>query len=198
VSVEGTGEGGVRPGIRSGLTGRSAGETWRTARQVLNAKWQLRRCSKVGRLARVRGHLAVYNDHGEIVLGERVRIYSTHARTVLAVFPGGRIEVGDGTFLNYGVDIAATRLVRIGADCLLGAHVGILDNDFHDLAERWRQPQPKPVVIGDRVWLGNRVMVLPGVTIGDDAVVGAASVVVNSIPPRSLAVGNPARVIRTL
>jgi maltose O-acetyltransferase len=89
-------------------------------------------------------------------------------------------------------------LVKIGSDCLLGAHVGILDNDFHDINERSKMPAPRPVVIGDRVWLGNRVMVLPGVTIGADAVVGAASVVVNDIPARSVAVGNPARVIKTL
>lgn len=140
----------------------------------------------------------VYNDHGEIVIGERIRIHSSFARTVLAVFRGGRIEIGDRTFLNYGVDIAATRLVKIGSDCLLGAHVGILDNDFHDTQDREKMPAPRAVVIGDRVWLGNRVMVLPGVTIGDGTIVGAGSVVVSDIPARCVAVGNPARVIKTL
>jgi maltose O-acetyltransferase len=142
--------------------------------------------------------MRIYKVQGEIVLGSAVRIASNNARTVLAVFPGGRIEIGDRTFLNYGTDISATKLVKIGSDCLLGAHVGILDNDFHDIQERSRMPAARPVVIGNRVWLGNRVMVLPGVTIGDDAVIGAASVVVGDIPPRALAVGNPARVIRTL
>jgi acetyltransferase-like isoleucine patch superfamily enzyme len=180
------------------LRGRPPRETWRTLRQLLNARWQLRRCTSVGSLTRVNGRLHVYNGGGEIVIGERVRIHSMFARTVLAVFPGGRLEVGERTFLNYGVDIAATRLVRIGAECLVGAHVGILDNDFHDLQERARVPEARPVVIGDRVWLGNRVMVLPGVTIGDGAVVGAGSVVTADIPPNAVAVGNPARVIKTL
>ena len=170
----------------------------RDAWRVANGMWQLRRCTNVGALPRVSGRLRVYVDGGDIVLGDRVRIHSTPARTVLAVFPGGRIEIGDRTFLNYGVDIASTTLVRIGSDCLLGAHVGILDNDFHDLRERWKVPAARPVRIGDRVWLGNRVIVLPGVTIGDDAVVGAGSVVVDDVPARGLAVGNPARVIRTL
>jgi maltose O-acetyltransferase len=173
-------------------------EVLRDVRWVVNGWWQLRGCTSVGRLPRVAGRLRIHNYQGEIVVGSAVRIASHNARTVLAVFPGGRIEIGDRTFLNYGVDISATRLVKIGADCLLGAHVGILDNDFHDINERSRMPPPRPVVIGDRVWLGNRVMVLPGVTIGADAVVGAASVVVSDIPARSVAVGNPARVIKTL
>lgn len=179
------------------LARRSTREVLRDVRQVVNGWWQLRDCTTVGPWARVAGGMRVYKDRGEIVLGAALRIASTNARTVLAVFPGGRIEIGDRTFLNYGVDISATLLVKIGSDCLLGAHVGILDNDFHDINERSRMPSPRPVVIGDRVWLGNRAMVLPGVTIGADAVVGAASVVVTDIPPRSVAVGNPARVIKT-
>jgi len=179
------------------LARRSARQVLRDARKVVNGWWQLRSCTAVGPWARVEGRMRIYNQ-GEIVLGEALRINSHNACTVLAAFPGGRIDIGDRTFLNYGVDISATRLVKIGADCLLGAHVGILDNDFHDINERSTMPSPRPVVIGDRVWLGNRVMVLPGVTIGPDSVVGAASVVVNDIPARSVAVGNPARVVKTL
>ncbi len=176
----------------------SARDVLRDIQWVINGWWQLRSCTTVGPWARVAGRMRIYKVQGEIVLGAAVRIASNNARTVLAVFPGGRIEIGDRTFLNYGTDISATKLVKIGSDCLLGAHVGILDNDFHDIQERSRMPAARPVVIGNRVWLGNRVMVLPGVTIGDDAVIGAASVVVGDIPPRALAVGNPARVIRTL
>jgi acetyltransferase-like isoleucine patch superfamily enzyme len=188
----------IAPTLRRALARRSPRAALRDIRQVVNGWWQLRKCSSVGAWARVAGAMRVYNNHGEIVLGTAVRISSTNARTVLAAFPNGRIEIGDRTFLNYGVDISATKLVKIGSDCLLGAHVGILDNDFHDLSERSQMPPARPVVIGDRVWLGNRVMVLPGVTIGADAVVGAASVVVSDIPPRCVAVGNPARVIKTL
>lgn len=180
------------------LARRSPRQVLRDVRKVVNGWWQLRNCTSVGPWPRVEGRMRVYRNDGEIVLGAAVRIASNNARTVLAVFPGGRIEIGDRTFLNYGVDISATRLVKIGSECLLGAHVGILDNDFHDLNERSTMPSPRPVVIGDRVWLGNRVMVLPGVTIGSDAVVGAASVVVSDLPARSVAVGNPARVIKML
>ena len=79
-------------------------------------------------------------------------------------------------------------------------NVMIIDNDFHSLSPEQRdiQPPSKPITIGDNVWLGGHVIVLPGVTIGDGSVIGAGSVVTGDIPPRSLAVGTPAKVIRTL
>jgi maltose O-acetyltransferase len=116
---------------------------------------------------------------------------------VLATFPGGVLEVGDRTFINYGVDIAATKLVHIGSDCLIGTHVIILDNDFHGITDRERVPEARPVIIANNVWIGNRATILPGVTIGEGSVVGAGSVVTGDIPARSVAVGNPARVIKT-
>jgi len=110
---------------------------------------------------------------------------------------GGRIEIGDRTFLNYGVSISAFQSVRIGARCLLGTYVNIMDNNWHDVLDRSRVPPSRPVVLEDNVWLGNRVIVLPGVTVGHDSVVGAGAVVTRDVPPRSVAVGNPARVVRT-
>ncbi len=74
----------------------------------------------------------------------------------------------------------------------------ILDSDFHDVRDHTRTPRSRPVIIGDRVWLGNRVTILPGVSIGDDSVIGAGTVVVKSVPSRSVAVGNPARVVKAL
>jgi maltose O-acetyltransferase len=84
---------------------------------------------------------------------------------------------------------------------LIGDQVTILDCDFHEISPitRMNGVGPiEPVVIGDNVWLGSRVMVLKGVTIGENSVVAAMSVVTKSIPPNSIAVGNPARVIRSI
>jgi acetyltransferase-like isoleucine patch superfamily enzyme len=174
---------------------RSPKATLRSLLRAFNARWQLRSCNRLGAWIRLSGRIHVSNQ-GQIQLGERVILYSRPVRIVLATLPGGRLEIGDRTFLNYGVDIGAVQLVRIGSDCLIGAHVSILDNDFHELTARDRRPASRPVLIGDGVWLGNRAMVLPGVTIGAGAAVGAGSVVVTDIPERCLAVGNPARVIR--
>lgn len=174
---------------------RAPGLTWEKGKSWLNARWQLRACTRVGRWPRVRGRIYLRNL-GEIVLGDRVHLLSHYARSVFTAFPGGRLEVGDRTIINYGADIAATKLVQIGADCLIGTHVIILDNDFHELEDRDRIPEARPVMIGDRAWIGNRAIILPGVTIGEDAAVGAGSVVMTDIPPRTLAMGNPARVIK--
>jgi acetyltransferase-like isoleucine patch superfamily enzyme len=168
----------------------------RLAGQVLRARFYLRRCTRVGGLTRLDGRPRILNG-GTIVIGERVRIHSTTVPVELAAVNGGCIEIGDQSFLNYGVSISAFELVRIGRRCLLGTYVNILDNDWHDVVDRSRTPPSQPVILEDNVWLGNRVIVLPGVTIGHDAVVGAGSVVVKDVPPRSVAVGNPARVIRT-
>jgi maltose O-acetyltransferase len=75
-----------------------------------------------------------------------------------------------------------------------------MDNDFHRMEpeRRLERPESRPIAIEDNVWLGARVTVLGGVTIGEGSCVAAGSVVIDDVPPRSLAAGVPARVIRTL
>jgi maltose O-acetyltransferase len=133
-----------------------------------------------------------------MIVGSRVRIYAQHARSIFTTFAGGSLTIGDGTVINYGVDIAATGLISIGANCMIGTHVSILDNDFHELTNRDSMPQPRPVVVKDGAWIGNRAIIMPGVTIGEGAAVGAGSVVITDVPPHTLAVGNPARIVREL
>ena len=150
----------------------------------------------MGERVRVVGRPRVTN-RGRIAIGNRVALRSTVIPIQLEALSGGSIEIGDRTFINYGVSIAAHEAIRIGKDCLLGAQVMILDNNQHDLTMRRKLPPSQPVTLGDNVWLGHRVIVLPGVTIGHDAVVGAGAVVTKDIPPRSIAVGNPARVVKS-
>jgi acetyltransferase-like isoleucine patch superfamily enzyme len=86
--------------------------------------------------------------------------------------------------------------VYIGADCKIGRDVIIMDTDQHSVDGD--NMQVKPVCIEDRVWLGSRAMVLKGVSIGHDSVIGAGAIVTKSVPPFSVVVGPAARVIRTL
>ena len=73
-----------------------------------------------------------------------------------------------------------------------------MDSTFHNLGDRGWALDPQPVTIGDRVWLGNRCMVMKGVTIGDGAVVAGCSLVTRDVPPNTMVVGVPARVVKQL
>ncbi|RMI33747.1 sugar O-acetyltransferase [Streptomyces triticirhizae] len=123
-----------------------------------------------------------------------------HIRPPLFVDYGSYLSVGDRTFINYNLTALDVAPITIGADCQLGPNVQLL-TPIHPL-----EPQPrrdkleaaKPITIGDNVWLGGGAIVLPGVTIGDNSVIGAGAVVTRDIPANVLALGSPARVIRSL
>lgn len=112
---------------------------------------------------------------------------------------GSHIIIGDRFFSNFNLTILDEAWVRIGDDVFIGPNVGIytpchpIDAKERNKGTEWA----KPVNIGNSVWIGGGVTICPGVTIGDDCVIGAGSVVVHDIPPHSVAVGNPARVIKS-
>lgn len=112
-----------------------------------------------------------------------------------------KLVIGNRNVFNNNVNIIALQSITIGNDCLIGDQVTIYDSDFHETNPDLRKsntPPSKPVKIGNNVWLGSRAMVLKGVSIGDNSVVGAMSLVNKSIPPNSLAVDAPIKVIRDI
>jgi acetyltransferase-like isoleucine patch superfamily enzyme len=121
-----------------------------------------------------------------------------------AFFPGVRLEcwrgatlrIGNGTYLNRNTEVVAAGSVTIGRDCMIARDVLIMDTDQHALPGR--ELVVRPVVIEDRVWIGSRAIILKGVTIGHDSVIGAGAIVTRSVPPASVVAGPAARVIRTL
>jgi acetyltransferase-like isoleucine patch superfamily enzyme len=132
-----------------------------------------------------------------MTLGDRVRLVSTVARLELVSLSAGYLEIGDNVFINYGSSLVAANHVKIGNDCLIGTHVTIMDCDFHRVEDKSWDTEGHPITIQDRAWLGNRSIVLKGVTVGHDSVVAAGSVVTRDVPPRTVVAGNPARVVRT-
>jgi acetyltransferase-like isoleucine patch superfamily enzyme len=175
---------------------------WSRARAILgligpavNARLQLRGSRFSGRRVTLHGRAHIVNE-GQMSWGNRIRLVSTVAKLELVTLPGGHLEVGDNVFINYGTSIVAASRVRIGNDCLIGTHVMIMDCDFHTVEDKSWDTTGRPVVIHDRVWLGNRSIILKGVTIGVDAVVAAGAVVTRDVPPRTIVAGNPARVVR--
>jgi maltose O-acetyltransferase len=113
---------------------------------------------------------------------------------------GYQIHIGARTFVNFGLVALDVASIRIGDDVQLGPGVQLL-TPTHPLEPESRRAKWEaagPIAIGDNVWLGGGVVVCPGVTIGADTVVGAGSVVLEDIPAGVLAVGVPARVVRSL
>ena len=111
------------------------------------------------------------------------------------------IKIGNNTRI-HGSCIHAYELIEIGNNCLIAANCQIFDGNGHDLSfdnleNRIKtKGSSKPIHIGDNVWLGTGVIILPGVTIGNGSVVAAGSVVRNNIPAMVVAAGNPAVIIR--
>ena len=109
----------------------------------------------------------------------------------------GSLVLGERVFINTGATVVATHSITLGDDCRLGDLVAIFDSDHHPL-EPSRPTRIAPVRLGVNVWVGRSATILPGVTIGDHAVVAAGSVVTDDVPARTVVAGVPARPVRTL
>ncbi len=110
----------------------------------------------------------------------------------------GRITIGDYVLLSPGIQILSAASITLGNNCMLAAHVYMTDSDWHGLYDRTRAPEPAAILLEDNVWVGYGAMILKGVEIGANSVIGAGSVVTESLPANVIAAGNPARVIRKL
>jgi acetyltransferase-like isoleucine patch superfamily enzyme len=111
----------------------------------------------------------------------------------LEVGNNAEITIGNGTYINRNSLIVSERRVTIGKDCRLSWDVVIMDTDQHPLNSK--KVERKPVLIGDKSWIGCRSIILKGVTIGEGAVIAAGSTVTKDVPPYTVYGGSPARYI---
>ena len=169
----------------------------RLAAALINAQVHLRGKAKVPLSVRLKGRIILRGD-GQVEFGNGVSLVGNVVPIEIVCHKGARVSIGDHTFVNYGSSISAHQNIEIGHHCLLGHYTTLLDSSEHSVEQRDVPTPSAPIMIGDHVWIGSCVIILPGVSIGHRAAVGAGSVVTKSIPPNCLAVGNPARVLREL
>jgi acetyltransferase-like isoleucine patch superfamily enzyme len=162
------------------------------------------RCEHVGKRLRLE-RLPYITGHARIRIGDEVYISG-----LLTIGSGRTVDcpelvIGNKVFIGHGTTIKPNRSIVIEDGVLIAQGCFIADSDEHpiDLKSRWEgAPAPaariQPIHIGRGAWLGRDCYVLKGVSIGEGAVIGAASVVTSDVPAFSVAVGNPARVIRHL
>ena len=155
---------------------------------------------------RLRGNRPFIKNTGRIKLGNNVSLNSypggeMHTTGLQTHLREASIEVGDNCHLN-GAMIHCRTSVKIGAYCLFGPGTKIVDNNSHRVAidplERRKSPQSEPINIESNVWVGMDSLILKGVTIGENSIVAAHSVVTKTVPKNVIVAGNPAKVIRSL
>jgi acetyltransferase-like isoleucine patch superfamily enzyme len=182
--------------------------TWANEHQSVRGVWrlrqwiirqQLRTVQQVGRGVEVFGPIRLQNL-GQIEIGQYVELRSSWHRpiSITVLRPGARLLIGEHAFINWGVNIGVVEEVSVGAHSLIADDCIIYDTDWHSSDGSRSEISGMPTRIGRGVWLGARVIVLKGVTIGDNTVVAANSTVTQDLPSNVLAAGSPARVIKDI
>lgn len=152
--------------------------------------------------------LVVYNPRHIEVSGARVRIgrnahiLATRDRPIrFTVYPGmaGCIEIGDYPIILAGARFDSASGIFAGKNCMFATNSHLSDADWHDQYDRTSAPgKTAPIRLGQNVWIGDSAIVCKGVNIGDNSIIGTGAVVTHDVPANSVAVGNPARVVREL
>jgi acetyltransferase-like isoleucine patch superfamily enzyme len=166
-------------------------------------RWRINRhMARAGAFIRypVEGEVLEALDEGRLRIGAGTLL---EPGCWLTLSPEARIEIGEGCFLNRNTMLAALNRIEIGDHVMFanGCFVGDADHRFDDpdTPVPWQGFTSKgPVGIGDNVWFGVNCVVTSGVTIGERCVIGANSVVTEDLPPRVIAAGSPAKVIKAV
>lgn len=169
----------------------------RQAYLIAKGNWVFRGCVRPFSKTAVDGKVIVRN-RSRITIGDKFRVLAAHVPVELGAGECGRITIGDNTFINSGTSIGSLSSVSIGNNVAIGNYVLIMDADFHNPLDHTLPGAKAPIVIEDDVWIGARVTILKGVTIGKHAVVAAGAVVTKDVPAGALVGGVPAKLIRFL
>lgn len=180
--------------------------------EIINLIFNFENLSKLSNKVKIFGFPIIsIAKNSEIKVGKNLVLIShsyfsepgvNHPVILRTLKPSAKIFIGDNVGISGG-GICAAEEVIIGNNVMLGANAFITDTDFHPIAPQNRRFSrenilTKRVVIKDNVFIGMNSLILKGVTIGENSVIGAGSVVAGNIPPNSIACGIPAKVIKSL
>lgn len=165
-----------------------------TVTGLLRYLWHMRKFDSRQPIVISRGVVIGKEGRGRLIAGRGARI---SYNCVLVVGDEGLLSIGPRTIIGPHTRIMAATEVKIGARCMLSWNCSIFDSIGHRL---WLENTGEakieaPVTIEDDVWIGPYTIIMKGVTVGSGSVIGAGSVIRRSIPAKSLAYGNPARVV---
>jgi len=163
-------------------------------------------CTQYGKNLHTANSLHWIQGRGVIIVGDNVEIDGKCSFAFASRYSDRpTLTIGDNTGIGHNCSFAVARSITIGRSCRIAIGVRIFDSPGHPvdpvarLAGKPPEPEDvRPIVIEDNVWIGNNVIVMPGVTIGQGSVIAAGAVVMTSVPPNVLAAGNPARQVRSL
>lgn len=137
------------------------------------------------------------NERSTLYLGEKAKLklsgsFTMHGHSSIMVHDGAQLEIGHNTYLNGG-SIECSYGIHIGNDCAIADGVRIIDNSWHTAHSLAGGGITK---IGNKVWIATGAMILPGITIGDGAIVAAGAVVTKDVAARCMVAGVPAKVVK--
>lgn len=135
-----------------------------------------------------------------ITLGEKAKIvvngkFNVFQDVIISVGKGATLELGNDSYLNRSCKVICHSKITIGDGVAIADNVTIRDSDMHKIKGR-ESEMTKPIVIGNRVWIGDGARIMKGVTIGEGAIVAAGAIVTKDVPPWTIVAGVPAKVIR--
>ena len=162
-------------------------------------------CSQVGKWLYLIKGIPLITGNLTINIGEGVTIFGQTSFNGIKIIDKPTLEIGDYSYIGYKVTIYVGDCVYIGRNVIISNYVFIAGEDGHPVDPIMRlknMPPPresiKPIVINDNVWIGEKAVIMKGVTIGEGAVVGAGAVVTKDVPPMTVVAGNPARVVKEI
>jgi acetyltransferase-like isoleucine patch superfamily enzyme len=158
-------------------------------------------CASVGKRLRMEHIPGIYGG-AKVYIGDDVHLSGSLTVFGGRIFDNPELRIGNRTFIGAKTIFSVARLIEIGDDVLIAGGCSISDFSGHPLdpdkraaGEQVSPEDVRPVRIGNKAWLGRGAMILPGVTVGEGAVIGAAAVVTKDVPPGHICVGNPGRIL---